>query len=67
MITVTVYQLQASFHAGMSLPLDRPPRGVAELHVAAKCVSLYFRIKEQWAEVNRLGALVHGVQRQREE
>lgn len=67
MIAVTVYQRQASVHAGMSLPLGRPPLGVAELHVAAKCVSLYFSIEEQWAEVNRLGPPDYGVQHQREE
>ena len=70
MIAVTVYQRQASVHAGMSLPLGRLPRGVAELHVAVKCVSLYFSIEERSAEVNRLGPLgppVNGVQRQREE
>jgi len=45
MISVVVYPLQASVHAGMPLPLDRRPRDVAELHVAAKCISLQFSVK----------------------
>ena len=56
MISVMVYPLQASVHAGMPLPLDRRPRGVAELHVAAKYMSLNFRIKKQCAEANQVGS-----------
>jgi len=52
MISLMVYPLQASVHAGMPLPLGRRPRGVAELHVAAKCVSLVISIKNQFAEAN---------------
>ena len=43
MDSVVVYLLRVSAHAGMPLPLGRRPRGVVELHVAAKCVSLRIR------------------------
>jgi hypothetical protein len=55
MIAVMVYPLQASVHVGMPLPLDRRPRGVAELHVAVQCVSLSFSIKKKCAEANQIG------------
>jgi hypothetical protein len=41
MVSVVVYLLQASAHAGMTLPLDRRPRGVVGLRVAANCVSVH--------------------------